>query len=143
MNTLKKFGCLILLISMGAVNAQNLSSHQWKDRILVVMTEDTLNNTFQQQLLELEKNIHGLKERKLFVYLIQPTEFKKGLLSKSWQKNSTLFEKYKNSNSAFEIALIGLDGGIKLQQTDFLSCNKLFSMIDMMPMRRAEMKKND
>ena len=40
----------------------------------------------------------------------------------------------------FEVVLIGLDGGIKLRQTKLVSLDKLFTLIDGMPMRRNELK---
>jgi hypothetical protein len=45
-----------------------------------------------------------------------------------------------NANEAFEIILIGLDGGIKLRKNDIVSREELFSIIDAMPMRRNEMR---
>ena len=39
--------------------------------------------------------------------------------------------------------LIGLDGGIKLRQNSILTKEKLFAIIDGMPMRRRELKKNE
>ena len=36
--------------------------------------------------------------------------------------------------------LIGLDGGVKLRQTEMISLDKLFTLIDGMPMRRREIK---
>ncbi|MBT8185067.1 MAG: DUF4174 domain-containing protein, partial [Eudoraea sp.] len=35
----------------------------------------------------------------------------------------------------------GLDGGIKYRKTALLTMEELFSIIDSMPMRRAEMRK--
>ena len=39
--------------------------------------------------------------------------------------------------------LIGLDGGIKLEQIQILSAEKLFAIIDGMPMRKREIRKNN
>ena len=43
----------------------------------------------------------------------------------------------------FEISLIGLDGGIKLSQNEILTAEKLFGIIDQMPMRRIEVENNN
>lgn len=41
----------------------------------------------------------------------------------------------------FSIVLIGKDGGEKLRRNSLLTTRELFSMVDVMPMRRAEMRK--
>lgn len=128
---------------MGTLQAQHISAHQWQDRLLIVVTEDTNNNTYQDQLAELQQHTSGLADRKLIVYQVQPNQYKKGLTANPWQKGAKLFDTYQNTNATFNIILIGLDGGIKLQQSEFLSCTKLFSTIDAMPMRKNEMKRKD
>ena len=47
------------------------------------------------------------------------------------------------ADTAFEVILIGLDGGEKLRQTKVLETDKLFAIIDGMPMRRSEIIKNN
>jgi hypothetical protein len=42
------------------------------------------------------------------------------------------------------ILLIGKDGGVKLRrETEILGCRELFATIDVMPMRRREMREQD
>lgn len=134
---------LILLLTMSAAQSQDISSHKWNDRIVLLLTEDVSNETYQKQVAELKTEEQGLKERKLIVYHLQPDSSKKGLSANQWEKASTLFETYKKTNSGFEFVLIGLDGGIKLQQTEFITSKELFSIIDVMPMRRSEMIKDN
>jgi len=38
------------------------------------------------------------------------------------------------------IILIGKDGGVKLRKTYIVEANEVFDLIDLMPMRRSEMK---
>jgi hypothetical protein len=49
----------------------------------------------------------------------------------------------KENKSGFQVLLIGLDGGVKMDQSEIISCKKLFGTIDSMPMRKAEMIKNE
>lgn len=49
----------------------------------------------------------------------------------------------EDKKSDFEVILIGLDGGVKLRQTEALETKKLFDLINSVPMRQAEMRKND
>ncbi len=140
---IKSLSILILLFTMINAKSQNLSSHQWKDRIIILLTEDPKNKTYLEQITELKKNESGLQERKLIVYQTQPKQFKQGLSSSDWKSTSDLYDTYKKTTSRFEFVLIGLDGGIKLQESELVSREKLFSVIDKMPMRRNELWKKE
>lgn len=143
MNQLKNLSILILILTMFTSKAQELKPHQWRNRLILIMTDDISNETYQKQISELQTNENGLKERKLIVYQVQDGKFKKDFSSKEWKQSSNLYETYNKTNSGFEVVLIGLDGGVKLRQSKFISCKELFSIIDVMPMRRNEMKKKD
>lgn len=122
--------------------AQNLKTHKWENRLLLVITDDTNNEIYKNQITELEHHVNGLKERKLIVYHIKKNSYKIGLNeNNSWQESNKLYQAYKKTNTPFEILLVGLDGGIKLKQNKMLSSKDLFSVIDVMPMRKAELKK--
>ncbi len=140
---IKKISLFIVLFTMHTAYSQDLSSHQWKDRIIILLTDDVTDKTYQKQIYELQKNEAGLQERKLIVYHVKPEHLKEGLSSTDWKKASYLFDKHKKTNSGFEFVLVGLDGGIKLQQSEFITCEKLFSIIDKMPMRRIEVRNDD
>ena len=123
------------------LNAQDLSKHQWKDRLILIVAEQK-NEKFQQQLTELQKHQQGLNERKLVIYQILPEKYTTGFEGENWKNSSDLYSKYKTKKSDFRVILIGLDGGEKLEQTEVLSAEKLFNTIDSMPMRQAEIRKN-
>lgn len=46
------------------------------------------------------------------------------------------------STAPFTFILIGRDGGEKLRSSDLVTIEKLFGLIDAMPMRKAEMKRS-
>lgn len=125
-----------------AVNAQDLKDFQWKNRLILIIAENEEDQNFQKQLAELQQDQDGLKERKLIIYKILPKNFSQGLESETWENGSALYQKYKTNASGFQVLLLGLDGGIKLDQSEILSLKKLFDTIDSMPMRQAEMRKN-
>ena len=133
---------LIMIFSkFSALHAQNLSQHLWKNRVILIVSED--NAAFERQILAFKANEKGMNERSLIVYHLKSDEYKQIMPQSDVQKSTNLFEKYKQVNVSFEVILIGLDGGIKLRQKDFLSCEKLFATIDSMPMRSAETKNRD
>ncbi|MET7028724.1 DUF4174 domain-containing protein [Sediminicola luteus] len=130
----------LLLIVLGANNlqAQDPSSFQWKNRLLLILVNDLSEEVYINQLAELNAHKKGLEERKLLVYQIQPNRYTVGLADQRWQQSKRLYKKYKKTKAPFEIILVGLDGGNKLHRTKFLGCKELFNTIDAMPMRRWE-----
>lgn len=127
---------LYLIINMN-VMAQDFSKHKWENRLVLIFTQDRNNSIYEKQLKELIKNEEGLLERKILVYHILPDRFKVGLETESVWENNT---KEIVMDVPFKINLIGLDGGIKLSQDQFLTADKLFTLIDKMPMRRIEIE---
>lgn len=131
----------MILSKFSALHAQNLSQHLWKNRVILIVSED--NTAFERQILAFKANEKGMNERSLIVYHLKSYEYEQVMPKGNVQKSTNLFEKYKQANVSFELILIGLDGGIKLRQRDFLSCEKLFAIIDSMPMRSADIKNRD
>ena len=123
-----------------SMSAQELSSHKWKDRLLLILNTENSKSLHQEQIKILQDNIEGLEERKLVIYSVMPDQFKKGIGSESWMKSARLNDRYRQEGKEFEVILIGLDGGVKLRQSEILSIEKLFATIDAMPMRRNEIR---
>ena len=137
------FKQIVFAISMfGALmgSAQDLSKHRWENRLILLLTEDENNSTFQSQLAEFRKDLTGLNERRLIIYQVMPGEFKTGLNGDDKIKSDRLYNDYKKTDSGFEVVLLGLDGGIKLQQGELLQLERLYAIIDAMPMRRREIE---
>jgi hypothetical protein len=91
----------------------DLSVHHWRHRVLVIDTPSSQDVAYHQQSAWLEAATAGLQERDL-VIVTQPA-------------------------AAFRIRLVGKDGGVKLDRAAPAEVPMLFSLIDAMPMRRAEM----
>ncbi len=122
------------------MSAQDLSSHEWKDRLLLVLTSENSRDLYKEQMNILNDNFDGLEERKLVIYSVMPDQYKKGIHAEEWMKSSTLNDRYRQEGKEFEVILLGLDGRIKLRQSEILSIEKLFGTIDAMPMRRNEIR---
>jgi hypothetical protein len=126
------------------MNAQDLKSHQWKDRLLLVISKSEKDTLFQEQIKILEQKQNELQDRKLVVYQITAEAFKTEFVrSSDWIKSTSLFDNFSGQEIPFKIILIGLDGGIKLEQNELLSVDTLFNTIDSMPMRRTELLKRN
>jgi len=61
--------------------SQNIASHQWKNRVLLVLTDDTNATSFQNQIKELRAHTIGLADRKLIVYKIKEQTYTVGLIN--------------------------------------------------------------
>ena len=130
---------LLLLLAMSfPLSANPLEKYLWKNRILVVLSEGK-NSTLNQQLL---KNREALTDRDLIV--INLTTEKVKLVDQVRPTNEeriALLKKFKISKAESPtFILIGKDGGEKSRQTEALDLEKIFALIDTMPMRKAEMK---
>lgn len=129
---------MLTLSSVPISFAQNLEKHQWKHRILLVISNDSAK--LNKQISLLKKDVFELTERKLIVYKVSPLMYQKGIESTSWISSKKLYNAYRKKDTKLEVILIGLDGGIKLRQTKRITSKKLFTLIDGMPMRRQELK---
>jgi hypothetical protein len=131
----------MIFSKFSALHAQNLSQHLWKNRVILILSED--NSAFERQMLAFKANEKGIYERSLIVYHLKSDEYEQVMPKGDVQRSMNLFKKNNQANVSFELILIGLDGGIKLRQKEFLSCKKLFAIIDSMPMRSADIKNRD
>lgn len=136
---------IILLFSILInMNAQDLSQYRWQNRLVLLLTNDETNPEYLQQLKIVEGDKKGVEERKIIVYRSTPNVVYTGAEKKAHNTaNEKIYKKYKKSDSAFEIILIGLDGGEKLRKESCIPLEELYALIDIMPMRQAEIRRND
>ena len=149
----KLFQMSMFLIILGGasfvnVNAQNLEKHTWKNRILIVKTSDSASEIYQEQIKEFKNAADELKDRKFVLYKITGDDFElinfaNDELNDAGKIAGKPLEMILNDKENFEVILIGLDGGIKLRQTEVLTKEALFNIVDAMPMRRNELNKKN
>ena len=60
-----------------------------------------------------------------------------------WSLSPIFNKEYKIKPGTFNVILVGKDGSEKHRSVTVLQPQKLFTIIDAMPMRRSEMKKNE
>lgn len=118
---------------------QNMEKHLWKNRVLLIYIPDEKSQELDKQFEILEKNSRELLERKIVIYSFTKKSYKLNF-EDTWKKSEEVFSSFKPKKDVFTITLIGLDGGIKLEQNRVLSSEKLFAIIDGMPMRKTEIK---
>lgn len=124
--------------------AQDLSKHRWRNRVLVLTANSSELDLYQKQVQELLQDENGLIERKLVMYHVFPEKILQGYTNLGPSPlSSKHFTRFFDQNAPFTISLLGLDGGIKLQKTQILNRSELFGLIDGMPMRRAEIRRKN
>lgn len=136
---------LIIAISIMTsmpLTAQPIAHHQWKDRLILLFSPQLEGNTAIKQLDHFQEDQAAVKERDLLIYQISP---KKGLGPKgtlSVEQLEWFYNYYHVGKDEFNLLLIGKDGSEKLRSERWIDRQKVFDLIDGMPMRRAEMKNN-
>ncbi|WP_295178955.1 DUF4174 domain-containing protein [uncultured Christiangramia sp.] len=136
---------LIIIIFYGMTSkAQDLQQYQWQNRIIVLYANETELDLLTMQLELLTEEPNELSERKLLVIQAHKDRYKIIFPENSeWVSSSLKGELNIIKKTEFEVFLLGLDGGIKLRQQEILQTEKLFSLIDGMPMRKAEIRRKD
>ena len=83
----------------------------------------------EEQLALLNNQLKGVQERDIEIYTYEVSDAK----AKQWKVAAS---------AAFTFILVGKDGGEKLRTDTVVGTAQLFAIIDAMPMRKAEMKKD-
>lgn len=100
---------------------------QFSSQRQVIIFKSTLHDSLAlQQMKWLQDAAAGVKERDISVLIAE--------------KGNELFEAYKVGDVPFMVILVGKDGLEKYRSTKLLGMEKLFAIIDAMPMRKQEMK---
>jgi hypothetical protein len=111
----------------------HLSSYcQFKDyREVLLFYPKSKIDTASKQLKILSQDLAGLSERQIKITRVVTD-------TKDFDQYSSL----KVNPDLFTLMLIGKDGGKKFSSNTIISSKKLYGLIDQMPMRKQEMKKN-
>jgi len=118
-----------------------LDQYQWENRILLIFADSDSNKQYDNQISELDGHEEGLKDRDLKIFhLFSNALSRSGVQSANQEKTKMLYQEYGIENGDFTVILIGKDGTEKLRTTELLKVEKLFSVIDAMPMRQREMQ---
>lgn len=133
---------LLLLLNISTIMGQQISDYQWKNRLVILLTDSLDRELYQLQLKDLKTDLPGLKERKILIITLTPNYQITGIDNEIKKKADLNYKKLKKETDGFEVILVGLDGYSKLRQSKLLSHQELFAQIDRMPMRRNEIEKN-
>lgn len=141
---MKLLSIVIFFFFMPTLKAQDLDKFQWKNRIILIITENEGSDLLSEQLKQYEGKKKEFKDRKIKVFQVTPSRYRELIpRKKEWVQAQRSIYELKKSESDFEILLVGLDGTVKMRQTEISETEKIFDLIDSMPMRKAEMQNNN
>ncbi len=145
-NVLNMLACFLLfpVMMLGQDNKEfQLSDYRWQHRLLLVFAPSPENANYSKQIEELNSRKEGLLDRdlKIFYLFRDGASFGDGhYIDNSSVKG--LYQKYDADPGEYLVILIGKDGTEKLRRSSLLNSDKLFAVIDSMPMRQREMQDN-
>lgn len=132
-----------LLLGAATVQAQTkpvkgslaslLKASRWQKRVLLLCAPTATDAALLQQRQLLATARPGLDDRDLLVREVL-------LNTLSAADKTYLAETLRVSSGGFVVLLVGKDGGVKRRETEPVSPASLFKTIDVMPMRRKEMR---
>lgn len=129
----------LITIGIGADNiqAQSLSSLKWQKRIIILMDAAGDTEIRNEQLSAFDSFKSDMEERDLLIFCYDGRQLLDADLNPSSYKLTSV-----NDLSFQGVILIGKDGGIKLKESFPVAPERIFALIDGMPMRRAELKRS-
>ena len=129
---------LLFFLNLDSLKSINhLSDLKWKNRILVVVTNE------KEEIKDLIKSHNiELNEREFVVIQLDDEKAFIDYTEMSKRFSQSILKKVKNIPQEVYFVLIGKDGRIKNLFSKNTSVNEIFSEVDKMPMRINEMKSN-
>ena len=130
----------VILISTTTM-AQNLDAYKWENRILLLKVSDFSSGELKEQLKTLQHHPVELRNRDILIFIVTDDAVLDTLKRKTALKSRQIIEAYGLKD--FQgLILIGKDGGVKMKESFVVNPKAIFSLIDSMPMRQAEMKRS-
>jgi Domain of unknown function (DUF4174) len=129
----------VLAPSVGT--AQTMSDYMWKKRPIVVFAPSDGDARYVRQKLAITGNRTAFLDRDVVVVYVVGGTVSHDLGAGPGLSAAALRTRFRASEGAFRVLLLGKDGGIKLDSPVTITAVDIFSEIDRMPMRRDEARK--
>ena len=122
----------------------SLGKYKRKKRPLLLFTSSEDNPAYIRQKEMIQASAQGIAERDMVVVEMvgQDKVYVDGNLQKQRQSQA-LRQRFQVAPDAFAMVLVGKDGTEKYRSSAPVITDKIFSLIDRMPMRRQEMRQKD
>lgn len=130
----------------GSAAATGPSAMRGNDRVLVMTSSDPSDPQFEAQIAPLREHAAALAERRVNLVTVMPelvgVNFFDGTYGQGHVNEASAWRAVVGVSGyePFGVALVGLDGGVKLRSDKPIAIEALVATIDEMPMRRAELR---
>lgn len=120
----------------------DLNKYKWENRVLLLFTPDAENEEYSKQKTDISNNAKGLPERDMVLIDIEgETILRVNGEVQTGQHGKQLRKQFGVAPDAFTILLLGKDGTEKYRSTNAVPLETIYTLIDQMPMRQQEMRK--
>jgi hypothetical protein len=144
------FSCAVALIFMGMAwgNAladspvMDLDAFKWKNRLIFLFAPHADDPMLEALRREISSRPQAVKERDLVIFeILESGDSRMDATPIDPQTATLLRERFGIPPKTFTLVLVGKDGGVKLRQNGTVELEAVFALIDSMPMRRNEMRR--
>lgn len=142
--------CLLALLSVlcafdrkDAVS-MDLTHFEWKNRLLFIFAPHSGHPHLKQIQAEISDAKAGVKDRDMVVFEVlekDPSHMSGSILPQP--DAVALRKRFEIHPNTYALVLVGKDGGVKLKRNERVALNEIFELIDLMPMRRNEMRQKN
>lgn len=130
-----------LLTAGVAAAAPPLHPLLWQNRPLLIFAANAGDPELARQRAIVARHRTGLQERDMVVFEIVGDQVR-AVIGAAPAASAAAFRRYyRVGTTEFRAILVGKDGGSKLRQSTPVDSDRLFRLIDSMPMRRDEMRR--
>ncbi len=122
----------------------DLDDFLWKNRVLIAFVQDTHSPPLSEFKDRITRERDGFLDRDLvFIEILQNGQSRVDGSAITSASANNIVRRYRVDFDNFSVYLIGKDGGVKLRGDSSTRLTDIFSLIDTMPMRRAEMERKN
>lgn len=136
------YNILIYLSLLIPSQSDFLDQYQWENRLLLIYPGSNKQDLVNQQIRKIADTDSDFIDRDMVYIVLNDDPFASDgqkLTSKDYQQ---LINKYDLQNE-YTVILIGKDGGVKHSESNIVDMEKIYALIDRMPMRRNEMRRRN
>lgn len=134
-------GAALGMVAANPAAAGALETYRWSERPLLVFSAGADDPAVDRQMTLLADHADGLKDRDMAVLIVGPKRvFASFGRPAPGAEAKALREAYGVQPTEFRAVLLGKDGKVKLAEDEPVAAERLFTLIDGMPMRQREMR---
>lgn len=128
-------------VAGAATPSEAMSGYRWKSRPLVVFAPSNQSANLVRQKRIITANRAGFANRDMVIVTVVGDRVTSRFGRGPGMNADRLRKRYGVGRGQFRALLVGKDGGVKLSSGSAIGADRLFGLIDSMPMRRQEMRR--